>query len=97
MATNAPDPSGELITVFDTEQESEALVVKGLLDSEGIDSVLTTLDVPQDVIPVGGVVIRVRPDQADEARRVIQESLSTPAEELEQEASAGENPTGPKA
>jgi len=93
MATNAPKPDDALVTVFDTEQESEALVVKGLLDSEGIDSVMITLDVPQDVIPVGGVVIRVRPDQAEEARRAIQESLNTTAEELDKEASAETDPT----
>ena len=68
-------------------------MVKGLLDSEGIDSVMITLDIPQDVIPVGGVVIRVRPDQADEARRAIKESLNTSAEDLDQEASAETDPT----
>ena len=93
MATNAPEPSDALVTIFDTEQESEAMVVKGLLESEGIDSVLTNLDAPQDVLPgVGGVVLQVRPEQAEEARRVIQESKTTTAAELE---SAEENSTDP--
>ncbi len=92
MATNAPDPSDALVTVFDTEQESEAMVVKGLLESEGIESVTTNLDAPQDILPgVGGVVLQVRPEQADEARRIIAESRNTPEEEIEMEASA-ENP-----
>lgn len=98
MATNAPEPSDALVTVFDTEQESEAMVVKGLLESEGIDSVLTNLDAPQDVLPVGGVVLQVRPEQADEARRIIQESRGTSVEELEAaEASAEGNPPEPTA
>jgi len=32
-----PLPDEKLVRVFDTEQESEAMVVKGLLDSAGID------------------------------------------------------------
>ncbi len=96
MATNAPDPSDALVTVFDTEQESEAMVVKGLLESEGIDSVLTNLDAPQDVLPgVGGVVLQVRPEQADEARRIIEESRGTTSEEIEAEAAAGEGTNEP--
>jgi Putative prokaryotic signal transducing protein len=93
MATNAPEPSDALVTVFDTEQESEAMVVKGLLESEGIDSILTNLDAPQDVLPgVGGVVLQVRPEQADEARRLIQDSRQTPQEQAEAEATAENSP-----
>lgn len=93
MATNAPEPSDALVIVFDTEQESEAMVVKGLLESEGIDSVLTNLDAPQDVLPgVGGVVLQVRPEQADQARRLIEDSRRTPEDELEAEAKAGDKP-----
>lgn len=93
MATNAPDPSDALVTVFDTEQESEAMVVKGLLETEGIDTVLTNLDAPQDILPgVGGVVIQVRPEQAEEARRIIAESRDTTQDEIEMEANAAENP-----
>ena len=47
MALEANDST--LTTVFDTERESEALVVKGLLDSAGIEAVVTSLDSPQDV------------------------------------------------
>jgi hypothetical protein len=32
-------------------QDSEALVVKGLLDSAGIDSVIVSREAPQEVLP----------------------------------------------
>ena len=38
----SPDPNEKLVKVFDSEQEPEALVVKGLLDSAGIESDLTS-------------------------------------------------------
>jgi hypothetical protein len=64
----------ELVTVFDTNDESEAMVVQGLLDSAGIESLRTNLDAPQDVFPgVGGVVLRVRASDAAEARALIEE------------------------
>ncbi len=50
-----PDPNEKLVRVFDTEQESEAMVVRGLLDSAGIEADVTALDAPQDILPgVGG-------------------------------------------
>jgi hypothetical protein len=74
-----PDPNEKLIKVFDTERESEALVVKGLLDTAGIDSDLTSVDAIQDMFPgVGGSVILVREEEADEARRVIEEYRKSP-------------------
>jgi Putative prokaryotic signal transducing protein len=81
MAIN-PTPNKKLVRVFDTEQESEAMVVRGLLASEGIDADVTSLDAPQDVLPgVGGTVILVREEDADRARRLIQESLRSPEDE----------------
>ena len=42
--------------VFDTADESEAFVVRGLLQSNGIECLETALDAPQDVLPgVGGI------------------------------------------
>ncbi len=74
-----PNPNEKLVRVFDTEQESEALVVHGLLESSGIDSDLTSLDAQQDILPgVGGTVILVREEDADRARRVIEEYRRTP-------------------
>ncbi len=69
---SSPDPNREMVDVFDTQQESEALVVKGLLESAGINAIEVSLDAQQDVLPgVGGVVIRVPPQQAADARAII--------------------------
>ena len=68
----------ELVEVFDTQEESEAWVVQGLLESEGIAAVITGFDAPQNLLPgVGGVAVRVAPEQAEEARRVIAENRGT--------------------
>ncbi len=76
--------SGELVKVFDTEQESEAMVVQGLLESAGIESMIASLDAPQDVLPgVGGVVVKVSPEQADEARRLINDYRENAAPDAE--------------
>jgi hypothetical protein len=67
-----PKADPELVEVFDTMQESEAMVVHGLLTSAGIESVIANLQAPQDVFPgVGGISIRVSPAQEEEARRLI--------------------------
>jgi hypothetical protein len=67
-----PDPNEKLVKVFDAERESEALVVSGLLEANGIDNDVTSTDAAQNMYPgVGGNVILVREDQAEEARRVI--------------------------
>ena len=74
-----PDPNEKLVKVFDSEQESEAMVVKGLLESAGIDSDLTSLSVTQDTFPgVGGSIILVREEDADQARRLIAEFQASP-------------------
>jgi putative signal transducing protein len=85
-----PKADPELVEVFDTEQESEALVVHGLLTSAGIDSIVTSLEAQQSVFPgVGGIVVRVNPAQAEEARRLIEEYQNAPEVE---EDSAEEGP-----
>jgi hypothetical protein len=69
-AQSTSDP--ELVEVFDTMQESEAMVVHGLLTSAGIESVVANLQAPQDVFPgVGGISVRVNPAQEEEARQLI--------------------------
>lgn len=76
-----PNPHEKLVRVFDTEQESEAMVVRGLLESEGIDCDVTSLDAQQDILPgVGGTIILVREEDAEEARRVIAEYRQSPDE-----------------
>ena len=84
-ATPTPNPNQKLVTVFDSEQESEALVVKGLLDSAGIDADMTSVDAVQDMFPgVGGTVILVRAEDADEARRLIEEYRQSPEDETQE-------------
>ena len=78
-------PSPELVTVFETPEDAEALVVNGLLESEGIQSLVTSLYAQQEILPgVGGVAIRVPAEQAEEARRVIEEHLASPGADMEE-------------
>jgi hypothetical protein len=77
-----PNPDEKLVRVFDTEQESEALIVHGLLESSGIDSDVTSLDAQQDILPgVGGTVILVREEDAAQATQVIEAYRQAPADE----------------
>ena len=82
----APDPNEKLVKVFDSEVESEAMIVNGLLESAGIDSNLTSASLVQDTFPgLGGMIILVREEDADAARRVIEENR-----QLASSASSGE-------
>ena len=77
-----PNPNEKLVRIFDTEQESEALVVHGLLESTGIDSDVTSLAAQQDILPgVGGTIILVREEDAAKARRIIEEYRRIPGDE----------------
>jgi hypothetical protein len=95
-AERVPDPNEKLVKVFDSEQESEALVVKGLLDSARIDSDMTSVDAIQDMFPgVGGTVILVRQEDADQARRLIDEFRQAPDSDETSEIDFSEDtPTG---
>jgi hypothetical protein len=54
-------------------------VVKGLLESAGIDCDLTSIATVQDAFPgLGGVVILVREEDAEPARRILAESKLPP-------------------
>ena len=77
-----PTADPELVEVFDTLQESEAMVVHGLLTSAGIESAVTNLQAPQDLFPgIGGISVRVNPAQEEEARRLIADYVANPASE----------------
>lgn len=79
-----PNPNEKLTKVFDSEDESEALVVKGLLDSAGIDNDLTAASMIQDMFPgLGGMIIMVREEDAETARRIIAEYKRTPSDDDE--------------
>jgi Putative prokaryotic signal transducing protein len=72
--TQKEEPNEALVVIFESEQESEAMVVQSLLESAGLEVLLTNFDAPQDVLPgVGGVALRVREDQAAEARAILAE------------------------
>jgi len=88
-----PDPNEKLVKVFETEQEPEALVVKGLLDSAGIESDLTSASLVQDAFPgLGGMILLVREEDAEEARRVIAEGRrSSPEDDDTVEISNGDS------
>ena len=90
--SSGPVADPELVTVFDTQDEPEAMVVQALLTSAGIESLIANLQAPQDVLPgVGGVVVRVSAAQAEEARRVIEEYRNAPEPE---EDDAADEDTG---
>ena len=74
-AESRPDPNEKLVKVFDSEQESEAMVVKGLLDSAGIENDLKSGSLVQEAFPgLGGMLILVREEDAEKARSLIAES-----------------------
>jgi hypothetical protein len=90
-----PEPLEELVKVFDTDVESEAMVVQGLLQSAGIEAAISNREAPQDILPgVGGVVILVREEQAKEAAAMIQAFRAQPATDEDEEVT--EEPAGPK-
>ena len=90
-----PFDQGELIEVFATQQDSEAQVVQSLLDSNGIESLLSAEVGPQDVLPVGTVVIKVAPESAERALQLIAESQTvTDAEMADEEDTQELDATG---
>jgi hypothetical protein len=77
-----PNPNEKLVKVFDSEQESEAMVVKGLLDSEGIENDLASASLLQDAFPgLGGMIILVREEDAEKARALIAVSRQSAADQ----------------
>lgn len=82
MATlpNQEQDDRELESVFETMEESEAQVIQGLLESAEIDA-LVTGENPADILPVGTIVVRVPAEEADEARRIIEEYRANPPAE----------------
>jgi hypothetical protein len=82
-----PNPNEKLVKVFDSEQETEAMVVKGLLESAGIESDLTSASMVQDAFPgLGGMVILVREEDAEAARKVIAEQQQRALDEDDETA-----------
>ena len=81
----AAEKHENLVKVFDTEKESEAMVVRGLLESAGIDAIIQNREAPQDILPgVGGVVVLVREDQAEDALQTIEEYRKNPTTDADE-------------
>ena len=92
-----PNPNEKLVKVFDSEDESEALVVKGLLDSAEIDNDLQSASLLQDAFPgLGGMLILVREEDAERARQLMTDYRRSPGDEETAEFDIIEEPP-PKA
>jgi hypothetical protein len=69
------DPDADLVEVYTASGDIEALVIKGLLESEGIMCSLSS-DVPHSIVPVevdglGAVRISVSDEDAERAAQLI--------------------------
>jgi hypothetical protein len=88
MATlpNQKPDDRELESVFETMEESEAMVVRGLLESAEIDALIVGENA-ENALPVGGMEVKVPAEDADEARRIIEDyRANPPAEDVDPEA-----------
>jgi hypothetical protein len=88
MATlpNQQPDDRELVTVFETMEESQAMVIRGLLESAEIDALIVGENA-ENALPVGGMKVLVPAEDADEARRIIAEyRANPPAEDSEPQA-----------
>jgi hypothetical protein len=88
-AAGAGEPDEQLDVVFTTNDDSEALVVKGLLESNGFQVLMSTPEAPIGVFPIsssdlGQVRLRVRAERAEQARAIIAESKDEGAEAAEE-------------
>ena len=92
---DTPEPQENLVKVFDTDVESEAMVVQGLLQSGGIEAIISNREAPQDILPgVGGVIILVREEQASDAKAMIEAFRAQPATAEDEKIT--EEPAEPK-
>ncbi len=69
-------PTGKFVTVFSSkavDAELEADTIHSLLESAELRSVIVRENVPE--LPTGGVEVRVLPQEAEEARRLIEAAL----------------------
>jgi len=77
----------DLVVIFRTQSDVEASIVRGLLEANGIPSVVAS-DVPHNVFPLnvaelGEVRVSVRSDDAEEARHIIEgHRLESPATDI---------------
>lgn len=80
------EPNESLVEVFNSKQESEAMVVHGLLQSAGIESMIFAREAPQDILPgVGGTSVSVRQEDSKAALNLIADFRAHPAADSEEE------------
>ncbi len=91
---NQGEPNEQLVEIFGTKQESEAMIVGGLLQSAGIESTVIWREAEQDLLPgVGGTVVLVREEQAAEARQIIADYRAHPSCDGDEAAPPPDNPS----
>ena len=79
-------PRGGLLescVIFQTWNDSEAELVRGILESYGIPCRISS-DIPHQVVPLtvdglGEIRLEIPPEAAEEARRILQDYLSAGA------------------
>ncbi len=85
----------KLVDVFDTNDDSEAMIVRGLLESGGIEVLATSVEAPAGVfpfssMPLGHIRLQVFESQAEDALRVIAEYGRRGPEDAERAEREGE-------
>jgi len=79
-----PEPNEKLVKIFDTEQENEAIVVQGLLESAGIETVLVDDNTVRSIWfisnLVGGIKLCVREQDEEAALEVLGQPTPTSIE-----------------
>jgi hypothetical protein len=98
VALNPDAEETPLVTVFSARTESEANIVRGLLESAGIAAIFRQVGFPTygSVLSLGEsrfADILVTPAEADEARAVIESAQQTPVPEDIADAVADEDNT----
>jgi hypothetical protein len=94
------EPSTEkVVTVFETNDDSEAMVVRSLLESGGMEVLLQTTEAPAGVfpfssMPLGHIRLEVFESKAEEALRVIADSRRRGPEDADREEQAMEAANG---
>ena len=84
-----------LVDIFDTNDDSEAMVVRGILESGGIEVLMTSVEAPAGVfpfsaMPLGHIRLQVLESQAEDALRVIAEYRRRGPEDAERAERATE-------
>jgi len=77
-----------LVDIFDTNDDSESMVVRGLLEASGIEVLLTSVEstagiFPFSNAPLGHMRLQVFESHAEEARQVIAQYRQAGQQEID--------------